>query len=219
MRRRQHCLQVEGRIGDRAHRGDDHGEVLGAGAGERGVDGNHLDRRQPEAWSERGDELIARAAPASQHARHALGRRRQHRKTVAPAAIEREPLEIVEVVGRSDAVGNRRSRSHRGRPVARQRREDVIEERVGPAPHHHGFEAADRVGDNHMREMRHPFGDGCRARERRERVRPDDDRGDPASLQRHRVVDTPRRARPSIRGAGEHDVDGSRDLVVVRGGT
>jgi hypothetical protein len=198
VRRRQHAFQVERRIRRGFHRRDDDGEMLWARTGQRGVDGDGLHRGQAEARRERRDELIARARPRAQQARHAVGGRGEHGQAVAPTSVHDELLELVEIVGGGDEIARRRGRGGQGRPVSRQCGEDVSDERVGPAANDRRIDAADRVRDGQMREMRQTLRCGRRARQRREGVGADDDRGHSEALEGHRVVDTPRRARPSI---------------------
>src|SRR5581483_6004616 len=67
--------------------------------------------------------------------------------------------------------------------------------------------AAERVLDDQQREILHPERVGLVVGQGLERGRGDDHRRRARPVQHHRVVDTPRRAGPSVRGAGQHQVE------------
>ena len=61
--------------------------VFGTAPGHDGVDGDLLDRAGRQLGGDLADDLVRVAARAAQHAQDALGRRRDHREAIAPAAV------------------------------------------------------------------------------------------------------------------------------------
>ncbi|PYN96310.1 MAG: hypothetical protein DMD91_21875 [Candidatus Rokuibacteriota bacterium] len=215
MGRRLDRKEVEARIGQCANGGDDHGEVFGAGPRERGVGGDRLERGDALSRRERRDHLV-RSRPTEQAGR-ACACRRQHGQAVAPALRHRELLEGVEVVRPGDGLGDGGRRVYRC-GIPRERSYHRIDDPVGALAHVVGRHAADRMRHRDHGQVRQPQRRRGRAAERDEGLGAENDGGNAPSLELRRVVDTPRRAGPSVGGSCEDDVGARGDLVVVGGG-
>ena len=202
-----HGVEIEAWLGERADGRDHHRQMFGRGAGQHRVDGDGLARGATGARRQRGHDLRAPIAVASEHASDALWRRRKHRQAIRPALVHRPALEGIEIVGPVDS--DRRDRGRGAGRRCRVTRESAQRLRRDPlrlGDHQLWIDAADRVRHEHHRQVRQPVGGRLGARQRDERIRAEDDGRHASPFQHHRVVDTPRRARPSVGSAGEDDV-------------
>jgi len=194
MGRRLDREEVEARLGQRAEGRDDHGEMLRPGAGERGVGGDRFERRDALSWRERRDDLVGSTTTEDTGNPRPGGG--QHGQAITPALGHHELLEGVEIVGPGNGLG-RRCRGHRCR-VARQRLHHGIHDPLGALAHVVGGDAADRMRDRDDGQMGQAERGRRRAAEGDERIRPEDDGGNPPPFQLRCVVDTPRRAGASV---------------------
>ena len=107
------AVHVELFGGDRLDRGDHDREVLWFAPGHDGVDRDLLNCHRSEVRRHHGDHLLGVALCASEHAHHALGRRRDHRQAVRQALVEHE-LEHVIRLADVDPAGADRAALHLG---------------------------------------------------------------------------------------------------------
>ena len=92
---RQHRVQVERLVEHRLQRGDDDREVLGPAARHHGVDRRLLERHAAAARRQEADQHVrVVASTTSSIASHAVGRGRDDRQPVGPAAREERLLDV-----------------------------------------------------------------------------------------------------------------------------
>jgi hypothetical protein len=156
---------------------------------------------------------VSRAARAPATSASTRGRRRQHGEAVRPAPRHRRLLEAVEIVREVEHVSRRDRGARRDAGVGGQRDEDGVDDSVSAIADELRVDATDRMRDRHQRDVRHPVRRRRRRRERTEGLGAEQNRGTSPPLQLHGVVETPRRAGPSVRGGGQEDVGAGRESV------
>src|SRR5207249_5574201 len=230
MGRRLDSVEVEGGLEHRLYGGDDDGKVRGLAPRHDGVDRELLERRLAPERRHRTEAPVRRRL--AQHRAHALLGRRDDGQPVAPLALAEESEErfggvycngVYGTGGREvgfnrgwRAGGARASDTppftgHGDAGPADQARE-LLDRLAGTARNRLRALTAERVLDDEERQSRDPEGAELTDGEALERGRPDQPRGRAGFRQLDCVVETPRRARPSVGRAREDDVARLREL-------
>ncbi len=207
------ALQIECGIGDRFDRGQQHRQIFGPATRHHRVDRDPFDRCRAESRRNMRDDFIARAPGGCKHCVDALQGRWNERQPVAPMALLAFFVERSQVVRHHYNCG---ARIHFVRAAAFCDRRLIasthcqprhfIDERLRECAHFGARAHAERMRHHRNRQVGAAQRLQLRTSKRHERSRAHDQRGVSLVCRLHAVVDTPRRAAPSVAGAGDDEV-------------